>query len=395
MSAVQSSANENRDDLTVESINDFGKMNLNHELLKGIFAYGFEKPSQIQSQAIIPVTTGRDCVVQAQSGTGKTGTFCIGTLQQIDTNINAPQVLMISPTRELARQTEEVAKALGSFMGITTQLLVGGTRVADDEAGLRRGVQVVVGTPGRIQALFDRETLDMTRLKCIVLDEADQLLSGGFLEAVQFFLTKIPPTAQLAIFSATLPQEIVELTKKCMNDPVRILVKTEQVSLEGIRQYNIVGMTEDDKYPTLCDLFETLSLQQTIVYANTRRAVEDLVTRMTKDNFVVSCIHADMNPEARTKAMEEFRSNRARVLISTDLTARGIDVQTVSLVINYEIPRDVHSYIHRVGRSGRFGRKGTAINFVSDRDERDMRAIEEYYQTKTMPLPANIANLLD
>ena len=180
-----------------------------------------------------------------------------------------------------------------------------------------------------------------------------------------------------------------------MNDPVRILVKTEQVSLEGIRQYNIVGMTEDDKYPTLCDLFETLSLQQTIVYANTRRAVEDLVTRMTKDNFVVSCIHADMNPEARTKAMEEFRSNRARVLISTDLTARGIDVQTVSLVINYEIPRDVHSYIHRVGRSGRFGRKGTAINFVSDRDERDMRAIEEYYQTKTMPLPANIANLLD
>lgn len=377
------------------AIQSFEKMNLKHELLQGIFAYGFEKPSQIQAQAIIPVSTGRDCVVQAQSGTGKTGTFCVGVLQRLDMSIKTPQALMIAPTRELARQTETVLASLGSFMGVTTQLLVGGTSVADDKAALHKGCHVVVGTPGRVAALIEQKSFQLDALKALIVDEADEMLSQGFLKAMQLLISQVPPRTQIALFSATLPPEIISLTEKFMEDPVRILVKAEQVTLEGIRQFS-VNVDQNEKFTVICDLFDSLSLQQTVVYCNKKETVIGLSNAMLQENHIVASIHGDLSPEERTKTMDDFRKGKARVLISTDLTARGIDVQNLSLVINYDIPRDVHFYIHRVGRSGRFGRKGTAINLVDPKYEaRNMEAIEKFYHTVSNPLPRDLSKLLD
>jgi len=376
----------------LEIAETFDKMNLKENLLKGIYSYGFEKPSFIQQKGIMPVISGRDAIVQAQSGTGKTATFCIGVLQQIDLALRAPQGLLLSPTRELATQTHVVLQNLGSFLGVTSHVFIGGTRVADDTAALRNGVQVIVGTPGRIMSLIEQRAMELENLKVLVLDEADELLAKGFLEDMQRLISKVPGKTQLALFSATLPPEIMALTKKFMNNPVRILVKTEAITLEGIQQF-FVEVSRQDKYLTLCDLFETLSLQQTIVYCNLRRTVEELADRMVKDNHVVSCIHSDLDPSFRSEVMRTFRSGKSRVLISTDLTARGIDVQTVSLVINYDIPRDTAFYMHRIGRSGRFGRKGSAINLVAPEEEQDFNHIKEYYKIHVDPLPGDLSKV--
>lgn len=376
----------------LEIAETFDKMNLKENLLKGIYSYGFEKPSFIQQKGILPVISGRDAIVQAQSGTGKTATFCIGVLQQIDLALRAPQGLLLSPTRELATQTHTVLTNLGSYLGVTSHVFIGGTRVADDTAALRAGVQVIVGTPGRIMSLIEQRAMELENLKVLVLDEADELLAKGFLEDMQRLISKVPGRTQLALFSATLPQEIMALTKKFMNDPIRILVKTEAITLEGIQQF-FVEVSRQDKYLTLCDLFDTLSLQQTIVYCNLRRTVEELADRMGKDNHVVSCIHSDLDPSQRSEVMRTFRMGKSRVLISTDLTARGIDVQTVSLVINYDIPRDLAFYMHRIGRSGRFGRKGSAINLVAPEEEQDFNHIKEHYKIHVEPLPGDLSKV--
>jgi len=369
-------------------------MDLKEELLRGIYAYGFEKPSAIQQRAIKPVILKHDVIAQAQSGTGKTATFSIALLQNVDETLNECQALIMAPTRELAQQIQKVVMALADFMNLVVHACVGGTAVREDIRILQQGVHVVVGTPGRVYDMINRRNLRTDSIKLFVLDEADEMLSRGFKDQIYEVFRYLPEDVQVALFSATMPLEVLEVTGRFMRDPKTILVKKDELTLEGIKQFYIGIDREDWKLETLCDLYETLTITQAIIYCNTRRKVDWLVEQMTKRDFTVSCMHGEMEQRERDIIMREFRSGSSRVLITTDLLARGIDVQQVSLVINYDLPTNRENYIHRIGRSGRFGRKGVAINFVTEDDLRYLRDIEQFYQTQVLEMPQNIADLI-
>uniref|UniRef100_A0A7R9YCD0 RNA helicase n=1 Tax=Pinguiococcus pyrenoidosus TaxID=172671 RepID=A0A7R9YCD0_9STRA len=378
-----------------DEINEtFDSMELKEELLRGIYAYGFEKPSAIQQRAIKPVILGHDVIAQAQSGTGKTATFSIALLHNVDETINECQALIMAPTRELAQQIQKVVMALADFMELVVHACVGGTAVREDIRVLQQGVHVVVGTPGRVYDMINRRHLRTDSIKLFVLDEADEMLSRGFKDQIYEVFRYLPQDVQVALFSATMPLEVLEVTNQFMRNPKTILVKKDELTLEGIKQFYIGIDKEDWKLETLCDLYETLTITQAIIYCNTRRKVDWLVEQMTKRDFTVSCMHGEMEQRERDIIMREFRSGSSRVLITTDLLARGIDVQQVSLVINYDLPTNRENYIHRIGRSGRFGRKGVAINFVTEEDTRYLRDIEEFYQTQVQEMPQNIADLI-
>lgn len=378
-----------------EVFESFDAMGLREELLRGIYAYGFEKPSLIQRRAIMPVVKGRDTIAQAQSGTGKTGTFAISILQRLDVEVQECQALILAPTRELAQQIQKVVSAIGDYMKVKVHACVGGTAVRDDINTLREGVHIVVGTPGRVYDMIQRNALRLNRLKLFVLDEADQMLDRGFKEQIyEIFSCGLPRDTQVALFSATMPADALDLTKKFMNSPVTILIKKEELTLEGIKQFFIPVDKEEWKLDTLCDLYETLTITQAIIYCNTRRKVDYLTSEMTKRDFTVSATHGEMDMKERETIMTDFRSGATRVLITTDLLARGIDVQQVSLVINYDLPTNRENYIHRIGRSGRFGRKGVAINFITTEDVVYMKDIEAFYHTKIEEMPMDVANLI-
>mmetsp|Transcript_8174 Transcript_8174/g.11917 ORF Transcript_8174/g.11917 Transcript_8174/m.11917 type:complete len:414 (-) Transcript_8174:297-1538(-) len=377
-----------------EIIETFDAMELPETLLRGIFAYGFEKPSAIQQRAIKPAILGRDLIAQAQSGMGKTATFAIGTLAKLDPNLRQCQSLILAPTRELAQQIQRVVVALGDYMDITVHACVGGTAVRDDIRTLQAGVHIVVGTPGRVYDMISRRALKLDHIKQFFLDEADEMLSRGFKDQIYDIFKFLPETVQVCLFSATMPLDVLEVTGRFMRDPVRILVKKDELTLEGIKQFYIAVDKEEWKLDTLCDLYETVTITQAIIYCNTRRKVDWLTEEMQSKDFTVSSMHGDMDQREREIIMREFRSGSSRVLITTDLLARGIDVQQVSLVINFDLPTNRENYIHRIGRSGRFGRKGVAINFLTDGDVRYLRDIEQFYQTQITEMPMNVADLI-
>lgn len=390
----QTLTNEDIDSNWNEVVDSFDDMELKEELLRGIFAYGFEKPSAIQQRAIKPVLLGHDVIAQAQSGTGKTATFAISILQKIDVTNPKTQALILAPTRELAQQIQKVVLALGDFMRVQCHACVGGTNVRDDMNRLSQGVHVVVGTPGRVYDMINRRALSAQDIKMFVLDEADEMLSRGFKDQIYEVFQFMPPTIQVVLLSATMPADVLEVTQKFMRNPIRILVKKDELTLEGIRQFYIAVDKEEWKLDTLCDLYETLTITQAVIFCNTRRKVDWLTEKMHGRDFTVSAMHGDMEQKERDIIMREFRSGSSRVLITTDLLARGIDVQQVSLVINYDLPTNRENYIHRIGRGGRFGRKGVAINFISQEDVKSLREIEAFYSTQIEEMPLNIADLI-
>ncbi|KER27517.1 hypothetical protein T265_13782 [Opisthorchis viverrini] len=436
----------------------FDRMNLKEGLLRGIFAYGFEKPSAIQQRAILPSIEGRNVIAQAQSGTGKTATFSIAMLQQINTADPRCQALVLAPTRELAKQIQTVVVALGDYMDITCHACIGGTQVSTDMERLQMGQQIVVGTPGRVLDMIRRGSLRTDSIRIFVLDEADEMLSMGFKDQIQEIFRCLKHDVQVILLSATIPDEVLEVTKHFMVDPVRILVKQEELTLEGIRQFYVNVEQEEWKLETLCDLYQTIAITQAVIFCNTRRKVEWLTQELTERDFIVSAMcpihlctqavifcntrrkvewltqelterdfivsamyyfpaavllhsvllftkriffpfyhpcakHGDMEQAERDNIMTAFRSGSSRVLISTDLLARGIDVQQVSLVINFDLPNTLENYIHRIGRGGRFGRKGVAINFVTLADKRTLKELETFYNTKISELPVDVADL--
>jgi len=361
----------------------FDNMDLRQPILRGIYAYGFEKPSTIQQQAIVPMTTGRDIIAQAQSGTGKTGTFSIGVLQLIDENVQNEQAIILSPTRELARQTYKVITSLACHTKIVIKEVIGGqfqNRYQSYKSTSKKA-QIIVGTPGKVLDELSKNRIDCKTIKLLVLDEADEMLSKGFTEQVQKIFGHIPSKAQVGLFSATLSPEILEITEQFMNDPYKILIKNEELTLEGIKQFYIDVEKESYKYDTLCDLYAAISISQCIIYCNTRKKVHFLSNKLKDNNFTVSCIYGDMPQNERNRVMDSFRSGDTRILITTDILARGIDVQQVSLVINYDVPNEVETYIHRSGRAGRHGRRGVTITFVSGYDYEQMKNLEKFYNT--------------
>jgi translation initiation factor 4A len=372
----------------------FDEMQLSEQLVRGIYGYGFEKPSVIQQQAIVPLAQGRDVIATAQSGTGKTGSFTIGTLAVVDPDLNAVQALIIEPTHELASQTLDVLTKIGDYLRIRTQLCVGGRSMSDDVRAVRNSAQVVVGTPGRVCALLEMGALRSDKMKIFVMDEADKLLSEGFEDSIRFMFQRIPQTCQVGIFSATMPPAALELTQNFMKNPVRIIILTEETALRGIRQFYVDVGYEDHKLDTMLDLFTEVSIAQCVIFCNSRRKAEWLAKTLDEKEYSVSLLHGDLPSDSREKLMDDFRIGRTRVLITTDLLARGIDVQGVSCVLNFDLTSSLETYIHRIGRAGRFGRKGIAINLVSQKDAHFLKQIQRYYSTEIQELPQDFASYM-
>ena len=377
---------EDYNNITTESFEDIG---LKNDLLRGIYSYGFEKPSVIQQKAIKPLIDGHDVIGQAQSGTGKTATYSIGVLQNIDHTKDNIQAIILAHTRELALQIQKVITNLSLYLNINLNLSVGGTSSRENIDSLLNNPHIVIGTPGRILDMINKKALNTKFLKLLIIDEADEMLSKIFSNQIYDIFRFLPNNIQVGLFSATMTPEFFKLAKCFMRNPVKILIKNEELTLEGIKQFYVNIERNEYKYSTLCDFYNVCNLAQTIIYCNSKKMVDDLYNRLIDDSFSVEQIHGDMSQEQRNNIMENFRSGNSRILITTDLLSRGIDIQQISLVINYDIPNNIESYIHRIGRSGRFGRKGTAINFITNYDVNKMKEIEQYYSTVVEELPAD------
>lgn len=362
-------------------IKNWDDLSLKTELLRGIYSYGFEKPSEIQKTAIYPIINKKDIIAQAQSGTGKTGAFSISSLQYIDLSVNETQIMIIVPTRELVQQIYKVIICLSEFMeNIRVKTLIGGTSVSADIEELKNPPHIIIGTPGRIFDMIKRRKINMYTIKLFILDEADEMLSRGFKEQIHTIFQYLDEKVQVAIFSATFPDEVLEITTKFMNNPEKIIIKKENLSLDGIQQYFIATYDDQDKLKWLLTIYKQYAGGQSIVFVNDIQRVNALYQEMKNSGFSVGCMHSSLTKEEREGVLKSFCLGNENILISSNIIARGIDIQQVNLVINFDIPNNVHTYLHRIGRSGRWGRKGTAINLVSEREAESMRIIENHYK---------------
>ena len=381
--------------ITDDDIEEWEDLNLQTPILRGIYSYGFEKPSPIQKKAISPIIKGQDIIAQAQSGTGKTGAFTIGALQIVNPILKEAQVLIMVPTRELARQIYNVISNIGNCIKeLRTHLLIGGTSTEKDIEVLKEEIpHILIGCPGRVHDMMRRKHINTKTIRLIILDEADEMLSSGFKEQVYNIFQFLSNNVQVALFSATMPYELNNLTDKFMRNPTKILIKNENLTLEGIGQFYIALEDDSQKYDTLKDIYGKISLSQCIIYCNSIRRVSDLYEAMKEDGFPVCCMHSGMDKQSRLETYNDFKIGTHRVLISSNLTARGIDIQTVSTVINFDIPKCIYTYLHRIGRSGRWGRRGISINFVTRRDFKTMKDIESHYHTEIKELPENFSSI--
>eukprot|EP00798_Chlamydomonas_sp_ICE-L_P002775 gene2775-12652_t len=345
----------------VKVTSNFDQMNLKEDLLRGLYAYGFEKPSAIQQRAIVPIIGKRDTIAQAQSGTGKSSLIAVTTCQLLDTTQRECQVLILSPTRELAQQTEKVILAVGDFMNVQAHSCVGGKSLGEDIRKLENGVHAVSGTPGRVFDMIKRKTLRTRYIKTLVLDEADEMLAKNFKDQIYDIYRYLPPETQ-----------VLEMTNKFMTDPVRVLVKRDELTLEGIKQFFVAVEREEWKFDTLCDLYDTLTITQAVIFCNTKRKVDWLTEKMRQNNFTVASMNGIWTEERESYGP------------TSGWWSRGFITRTRGVVLD----------ANRIGRSGRFGRKGVAINFVRNDDIRILRDIEQYYSTQIDEMPMNVAELI-
>jgi translation initiation factor 4A len=371
-------------------------MGLQKELVHGVFSYGFKHPSQIQALALKPIIERRHVIAQAQSGTGKTGAFGIGILNNLDISkgTSSTQALILAPTRELATQTAEFMQSIGSRLpGLVIGLFIGGHSLSEDQLHAQARPHVAVATPGRARDLLNSGHLRAEEISMLCLDEADQMLKEDFVDQVGE-ITEYLNRPQILLFSATMPIQsfnyIWKIMGSAMDDPVKILVKEEKLTLDGIRQFYVNVGEKDKKLITLLDIFGRLPIQKCVIFANRKGVVDFLKQQMEAENFVVSSIHSDMEQHQRDQIMHQFRIGASRVLIGTNLIARGIDVQQVTLVINFELAKDRESYIHRIGRSARWGRKGVAINICEQSEMGQIEDLMRHYNTEIAVLPDDI-----
>lgn len=366
----------------------FEDLNLKRELLMGIFEAGFEKPSPIQEESIPMALAGRDILARAKNGTGKTASFVIPSLQLVKPKLNKTQVLILVPTRELALQTSQVVRTLGKHMGINCMVTTGGTNLKDDIMRLNEPVHILVGTPGRVLDLAARSVADFSECPLFVMDEADKMLSREFKSVIEQILSFFPKVRQSLLFSATFPYAVKSFMDKHLTKPYEINLMDE-LTLRGISQF-YAFVEEKQKLHCLNTLFSKLQINQSIIFCNSTNRVELLAKKITELGYSCYYSHAKMPQQARNKVFHEFRQGKVRNLVCSDLLTRGIDVQAVNVVINFDFPKSAETYLHRIGRSGRFGHLGLAINLMSWNDRYSLYQIEQELGTEIKPIPAVI-----
>jgi translation initiation factor 4A len=377
-------------------IENFDNLNLNEKLLKGVYLHGFTQPSSIQIKGITSINTGKDCILQSQSGTGKTATYLLGVMNRLDINEKNCQAIIITPTRELADQVFNVACVLSKYTDYKIVKCVGGTDINQSITELKTA-SVVVGTIGRIFHMVTSKKINTHKLKLIVLDEADDLLFDGIPDKIQEVFDKSPIGLQVLLISATMCMNVFNFSKKFMHDPIKILLKNNEIIVDLISQFYIDIETEEFKFDTLLDLYNLISTSQVIIFCNTIRKVEWLEQSLKQNNFTITVIHSNMTQEQRDEVVKEFRDGKTRLLLTTDLLSRGIDIPQVNLVINYDLPVNKETYIHRIGRCGRFDKKGVSITLVNMSDPYDNKTfsrMKSFYKMDIKQLPDNIETYL-
>lgn len=376
------------EDVTNTKGKSFEDLQLKRELLMGIFEAGFEKPSPIQEESIPMALAGRDILARAKNGTGKTASFVIPCLQQIKPKINKIQSLILVPTRELALQTSQVVRTLGKHLNIQCMVTTGGTSLRDDIVRLSEPVHILVGTPGRVLDLASRKVADLSEAPLFVMDEADKMLSREFKNIIEQILEFFPQTRQSLLFSATFPLTVKAFMDKHLTKPYEINLMDE-LTLKGISQF-YAFVEEKQKLHCLNTLFSKLQINQSIIFCNSTSRVELLAKKITELGYSCYYSHAKMPQQARNKVFHEFRQGKVRNLVCSDLLTRGIDIQAVNVVINFDFPKTAETYLHRIGRSGRFGHLGLAINLMSWNDRYSLYKIEQELGTEIKPIPATI-----
>lgn len=375
-------------DVTATKGHEFEDYYLKKELLMGIFEKGFEHPSPIQEEAIPIILTGRDVLARAKNGTGKTAAFIIPCLEKIDTSKNFVQVLILVPTRELALQTSAIVKEMGKHMAVQTMVTTGGTNLRDDIMRFYSPVHIVVGTPGRIHDLAEKGIADLSHCSTIVMDEADKLLSPEFQPVLEALINRCNSERQILLFSATFPVAVKGFKQKFIPN-AHVINLMDELTLIGISQF-YAFVEERQKVHCLNTLFTKLEINQSIIFCNSVNRVELLAKKITELGYSCFYIHAKMKQEDRNRVFHEFRNGSTRHLVSSDLFTRGIDIQSVNVVINFDFPKNSETYLHRIGRSGRFGHLGLAVNLITYEDRFNLYRIEQELGTEIRPIPPSI-----
>jgi len=365
----------------IEQSQGFEGLGINAAILKALDAMGFEEPSPIQASAIPLLLEGKDLIGQAQTGTGKTAAFAIPLLQRVDPEAQRPQALVLAPTRELALQVAEEIAKIGRHMRVKELAVYGGSPIDRQIRALRSGVSVVIGTPGRVLDHIDRGTLKLDQIRMFILDEADEMLDMGFIEDIESIMSHLPPERQTLCFSATMPDPIVRITRRYMRDPVRVSVAREEVFAPQIEQAYF-EIRERDKVDALTRIVDHEAVSRGIIFCRTKRGCDELASAMQARGYLAEAIHGDLNQAQRNRVLSRFKEGQIELLIATDVAARGIDVENVSHVINYDIAQSPEDHVHRIGRTGRAGREGTAFTLVHPRETRYMRLIERVTRTR-------------
>ncbi|KAJ2761709.1 DExD/H-box ATP-dependent RNA helicase dhh1, partial [Coemansia nantahalensis] len=373
------------EDVTATKGNEFEDYYLKRELLMGIFEAGFERPSPIQEESIPIAVAGRDILARAKNGTGKTAAFVIPALEKVNTAVAKIQCLILVPTRELALQTSQVCKTLGKHMGVNVMVSTGGTLLKDDIIRLSETVHILVGTPGRVLDLAGKGVADLGQAETFIMDEADKLLSPEFTPVIEQLLAFFPPARQILLYSATFPLVVKSFKDKHMNKPYEINLM-EELTLRGVTQY-YAFVEERQKVHCLNTLFSKLQINQSIIFCNSTNRVELLAKKITELGYSCFYSHARMIQSHRNRVFHDFRNGACRNLVCSDLLTRGIDIQAVNVVINFDFPKNAETYLHRIGRSGRFGHLGLAINLVTYEDRFNLYKIEQELGTEIQPIP--------
>ena len=376
--------------------NNFDGLNLSENLLKGVYLHGFTQPSPIQIKGINSINTGKDCILQSQSGTGKTATYLLGIMNKLDENDKNCQSIIITPTRELADQVYNVASVLSKYTTFKIVKCIGGTDITQSQNELKTAT-IVIGTIGRIHHMINNKKINIHNIKNLVLDEADDILFDGIPDKVQDIIDKLPIGMQMVLISATMCSNVFNFSKRFMHDPIKILLKNNEIIVDLISQFYIDIETEEYKFDTLLDLYNLLSTSQVIIFCNTIRKVEWLEQNLKQNNFPITVIHSNMTQQQRDDVIKEFREGKTRLLLTTDLLARGIDIPQVNMVINYDLPIDKETYVHRIGRCGRFDKRGVSITMIKTTDPYDIKTLNRmkyFYKMDIKEMPDNISTFL-